>query len=392
MTLASMLPAVMLPEYIKYVLAIEDWTSIYFLTMGVVLASIFIAIPLIVTLARRVGKAKVLAGTCVVEGTIFLVMLALPPSAFLASGSILLYALALFVGFGMAASFVLPDSMLSDIIDYDELHTRARSEGLYTVVETNLQQFVEITGGVLPALIQGAYGFVNLGGCSCGCAVACPEDYLRWNCPADIGYACSSGFSGKLLYGELERAAPCTRQNEQVQWVIRVFFLGLPGLMYLLAAYPARLMSISKTVHNQIISEIKSHRSNPDKASSLCPLTRRRVSPPPNTADSLKCEHFTPREWRLAARRRGASTLVWLVAGRLGLWLLLSAALFAAMASTGGNPNVVTLASLGLAALFVLIPYDILRLRNGLQEQDCLNERVAKLRNEREAGAEAACG
>ena len=33
---------------------------------------------------------------------------------------------------------------LADIIDYDALHTGKRSEGVYTVAETNLQQFIEV--------------------------------------------------------------------------------------------------------------------------------------------------------------------------------------------------------------------------------------------------------
>ena len=48
----------------------------------------------------------------------------------------------------------------------------------YTVAETNLQQFMEIIGGVVPLLILSATGFENNGGCSCGCGVACDADYL----------------------------------------------------------------------------------------------------------------------------------------------------------------------------------------------------------------------
>ena len=69
------------------------------------------------------------------------------------------YVLCACVGCGMAASYVLPDALLADIIDYDELHTGARSEGLYTVIETNLQQYTEIVGGVLPSLVAYFAGF-----------------------------------------------------------------------------------------------------------------------------------------------------------------------------------------------------------------------------------------
>ena len=50
------------------------------------------------------------------------------------------------IGLGTTLAFGLPDALLADIIDYDELRTGDRNEGVYTVVETNLQQSVEIAG------------------------------------------------------------------------------------------------------------------------------------------------------------------------------------------------------------------------------------------------------
>jgi Na+/melibiose symporter-like transporter len=52
----------------------------------------------------------------------------------------------------------------ADIIDYDELHTGQRNEGLYTVVETNLQQFIEIPSGTVPFLIFSYLGYVSNSG------------------------------------------------------------------------------------------------------------------------------------------------------------------------------------------------------------------------------------
>ena len=51
---------------------------------------------------------------------------------------------------------------------------------MYTVVETNLQQFVEIAGNVLPLMSLGAAGFRPLGGCECGCGIPCELPYARW--------------------------------------------------------------------------------------------------------------------------------------------------------------------------------------------------------------------
>jgi Na+/melibiose symporter-like transporter len=188
----------------------------------------------------------------------------------------------------MGAAFTIPDAILADIVDYDELHTGLRNEGLYSVVENNLQQYVEIIGGVVPGIVAGLSGFVSNGGCSCGCGTACPQPYLRWSCEApvsglpDIGYACSSDFTAevlngdvdpyllclptyllclpptyyvpcslcttmpKVLYGDVDRTAPCTMQTDGVQWTFRLFFAFVPGVCYLLAAIPASLMTISK--------------------------------------------------------------------------------------------------------------------------------------------------
>ena len=44
--------------------------------------------------------------------------------------------MAFFIGFSLTLPFGLPDAMLADIIDYDELRTGLRNEGMYTVVET----------------------------------------------------------------------------------------------------------------------------------------------------------------------------------------------------------------------------------------------------------------
>ena len=43
----------------------------------------------------------------------------------------------------------------------------------------------------------------------------CRQPYLRWSCEApvsglpDIGYACTSDFTAEVLYGDVDRTAPC---------------------------------------------------------------------------------------------------------------------------------------------------------------------------------------
>ena len=124
------------------------------------------------------------------------------PSPVWAANVWLAYLAGVPLGFGTSLPFVLPDSILADTIDYDELHAGIRSEGMYTVVETNLQQFTEIAGGVLPLLFLSIAGYVNLGGCKCGCGVACEAavgmPYARWACDGSVAYTCDGGVGSPL--------------------------------------------------------------------------------------------------------------------------------------------------------------------------------------------------
>merc|ERR1712045_686221 len=79
----------------------------------------------------------------------------------------------LLMGIGWAALFTLPDGLLADCIDYDELLTGDRSEAMYTVVETQLALSIEIVGGVLPLTVLQLLSFANNGGCDCGCGTPC---------------------------------------------------------------------------------------------------------------------------------------------------------------------------------------------------------------------------
>ena len=112
--------------------------------------------------------------------------------------------LSLTLGLSTTLPFTLPDALLADIIDYDELRTGDRNEGVYTVVETNLQQFVEIGGGVVPLMALGLIGYKPLGGCSCGCGIPCSVQhgmpFARWVCPSDVGYSCTGDVNSALLY------------------------------------------------------------------------------------------------------------------------------------------------------------------------------------------------
>ena len=96
-------------------------------------------------------------------GTVLVLTTFVPPSI----GFV--YFLGFVIGFSMGGYFVVPDAILGDCIDYDEFHTGMRSESGYTVIETNLQQFMEVPAYALPLTIVGLAGYLGNGGCGCGC-------------------------------------------------------------------------------------------------------------------------------------------------------------------------------------------------------------------------------
>jgi len=358
MTIASLLPSNLIGDYIHYSIKVEDWNTLYSMTVATVILSIFFSIPFLVWAAKRYGKREVISYTCLFEGLLLLFCFFIPPN--LMQGT-LLFLLCGIVGFGMAAAFVIPDSVLADVIDYDELYTGERNEAIYTVVETNLQQFVEILGGVLPGVVAGLFNFRSNGGCSCGCGVECPLSFVRWDCPADLGLACSDALDAPLLLAP-NREAPCTDQPYEVQQVYRIFFLLVPALMFLSAVWPAWKMSISREAHTQIMSECAKRKADPSYVATD-PLTSKPVVPKSLTASDMFEAHFSSSEHALAKRRSGASTLKVLVCSRLALWLCAAAGIVAAVVITKGDEAIATFGSLALAALFVLIPWEYLRLR-----------------------------
>ena len=83
----------------------------------------------------RFGRKVTLTVILSVIGSLFLLAFFLTP----AMGLTLLYFLAFFLGMCLTVPYVIPDAMLGDIIDYDELLNGDRNEAMFSMVETNMQ-------------------------------------------------------------------------------------------------------------------------------------------------------------------------------------------------------------------------------------------------------------
>eukprot|EP00401_Gymnodinium_catenatum_P037630 CAMPEP_0117480188 /NCGR_PEP_ID=MMETSP0784-20121206/12265_1 /TAXON_ID=39447 /ORGANISM="" /LENGTH=712 /DNA_ID=CAMNT_0005274625 /DNA_START=100 /DNA_END=2238 /DNA_ORIENTATION=- len=362
LTLAALLPSSFMLDFIKHAMGVEDFQSVYFLVLALILFSSFAWIPLITNLSIRAGKRKTMVGICFVDGVIMLGSFFLPPESI---STAMFYAICPFLALGNVGAFVVPDAILNDIIDYGELRTGERTESIYCIVETNLQQLVEIIGGVIPMLIMGLAGFVNNGGCDCGCGVSCPATFLRWSCPADIGYACGGGPGSRLLYGAVDRPAPCTDQPPAVQLIVRFFTFGLPGIMYICGGAAASRLPITEQMHAQIMAAIEQRRAG------QAPID-------PVMQESLPCKlaeyhcfnalHFTALERKLASNGAGLRSIRKKIGVQLGVWLVLFSCIVVTLARVRTvddgdmRANVVALSCLLCSGLFVLIPWDGLRL------------------------------
>ena len=150
--------------------------------------------------------------------------------------------------------------------------------------------------------------------------------------------------------------APCSVQNDGVLAVIQIFFLIIPGLCGVMASVYAARQLITADVHKEIRAAIDTPGSE-----RIDPFTKRAVTPPSNSKASLVLEHFAKDEQALLKEANGPTRLRSRVMSRLGVSAAVIACLVALCAITA-DETVVTLACMLLAVLFVLVPWDAVRL------------------------------
>ena len=364
MTVLGLLPYQMILFFIQNNLAVESAASWYTVMAGIALLGAISSTPAMTWASKRFGRPATLTFVLGSISVVFLVCFFIPFDS--ARG--ILYLVAPFLGVCLAVPYVIPDAMLGDIIDHDELLTGERNEAMYTMVETNVQQLVEILLGVA-TMSMAAAGFENLGGCKCGCGVACADigyPYARWVCPGSIGYSCdgATGTSGAvgspLLYEAEPPMAPCNEQTSSVRWVTALFTFGLPGVCGLLAIYPVRRAVITRAQHESIIEGIAQLKADP-KAEVLDPLTGKPIVRPSSDEASVYAEQFTAWERTMAAAD-GVAKLVKYLGARLGAYGAILIILIAVNAAAA-NETVLQMSLWVLAALLVLGPFDASRFR-----------------------------
>ena len=121
LSLFSLIPSNMASYFVRNAMQREAYTLDYSIALGLALVGGLLGSPVIVTFAKKYGKAKMQGYLLLAWGVIYIVFCIIPTSVYQAS-SIIIYIVGFFLGVGQTLAFLLTDSILCDIIDYDELY------------------------------------------------------------------------------------------------------------------------------------------------------------------------------------------------------------------------------------------------------------------------------
>jgi glycoside/pentoside/hexuronide:cation symporter, GPH family len=154
-TTASIIAAVLL-YFANYYLRVPEQANYFVL---VAQGSAILFIPLVVKISQRLDKRRAF-----IIGSLTWVLILLGISAIRSDQVSLAYILAALAGFGIATAYVVPWSMVPDVVEYDEVRTGQRREGSYYAFASFFQklatgialwgmgQALALTGYLTPAL------------------------------------------------------------------------------------------------------------------------------------------------------------------------------------------------------------------------------------------------
>jgi GPH family glycoside/pentoside/hexuronide:cation symporter len=149
--LGSSLPATLILYYVEYVLLSSKadlFLALYFVT-GILL------LPAWIRIAHRIGKKRAWLLSMAINTGAFIGVY------FLGPGDTTWYAiLVVLSGLGFGATVALPSAMEADVIDYDELLSGRRREGLYVGIWSITKKLTAALGVGLALAVLGASGYV----------------------------------------------------------------------------------------------------------------------------------------------------------------------------------------------------------------------------------------
>jgi GPH family glycoside/pentoside/hexuronide:cation symporter len=153
MAIAFTMVTAMLPYFIKYQL---DMGSQEFIIMGVLLLMItFFLVPCRIV-CNRIGKAKTYALGLSIAGTALIVSFFLPYGP-----TVIIYGIAVVAGIGFSSQWVCPHSMVPDVIEYDELASGERREGLFYGMNAMMTKVPGALGSAMVGWSLALFGYVE---------------------------------------------------------------------------------------------------------------------------------------------------------------------------------------------------------------------------------------
>jgi len=268
------IPGTMVPYFSEYVIQVPPEKAGFWLMAFLVtyFGSGFLALPLWMALARRVGKLRVWLATYVIGITGGTLQFLMGPGDELWVLLILAY-----TGLQFGAGFFIGPAMQADVIDYDELHTGKRREAQYGSFWAIATKFVVIPSAAIPLGVLGAMGYV-----------------------------------------------PNQVQSHQVIMALRIIFCFGPAAFSALSFLLAIRYPISEQVHRRILAGLEHHdRDEP----AIDPLTEEVLLPPDRRAVEEKTgwllDYFSPAELRHCAGA-GPRALLHVVLGKTAAWAVLA--------------------------------------------------------------------
>jgi GPH family glycoside/pentoside/hexuronide:cation symporter len=138
----------------------RDWVGMPIDAFGLVLITLqlsaFVCLLVWARVSERIGKKKVYY-----YGGLVLLLVELGLFLVQPGQSTLLFVLALIAGAGVSVAYLVPWSMLPDVIELDELQTGRRREGVFYGVFVFLQKLGLSLGLFISAQVLGAAGYLQ---------------------------------------------------------------------------------------------------------------------------------------------------------------------------------------------------------------------------------------
>ena len=139
--------------FLKYVVERESQSD---LIMATIFVTAIIALPFWEYASRRWNKQRAYIAGIAFWAVVQMVLITLSPGSSLP----LLFTLSVFAGIGVGAAHVLPWSIIPDAIEWDELHTGKRHEGMFYSLVTLLQKVASSIAIPLVLLLLEFTGYI----------------------------------------------------------------------------------------------------------------------------------------------------------------------------------------------------------------------------------------